>query len=203
MYDIIIPGDVMEKIAIISDVHGNLEALKATLEDIKERGCSEIYCIGDIIHKGVHSKECHMVTLKEYLEICKLGNKKSIIELKDTIREEDVDRILSIVKEAEWLDNAIFISFYPGLLVKIRREYKDVKIQFLTGYMNDSIVDFCVQHNFSVDSDYQVMTKEYIDKFHKYGLEVNVYTVNDKEVAERLIDYGIDYITSNILEAHE
>lgn len=37
------------KIAIISDVHGNLEALKATLEDIKKRNIEKIYCLGDTI----------------------------------------------------------------------------------------------------------------------------------------------------------
>lgn len=48
----------MEQIAIISDIHGNLEALKSVLEDIRERKISNIMCIGDIIAKGTHSKEC-------------------------------------------------------------------------------------------------------------------------------------------------
>ncbi len=149
------------------------------------------------------SKECHIVTLKEYLEICKSGGKKSIIELKDTIKEEDIKKVLDIVKDADYLDNAIFISFYPGLLVKLKKEYKEAKCQFLTSFMNDSILDFCVQHSFGVDAYYKVMSKDYIDKFHKYNLEVNVYTVDDKETAEKLIDDGVDYITSNILEAYE
>lgn len=46
------------KIAIISDIHGNLEALTATLEDIEKRNVDEIICLGDIIAKGIHSKEC-------------------------------------------------------------------------------------------------------------------------------------------------
>lgn len=32
------------KIAIISDIHGNLEALKATLEDIKKKQVDKIIC---------------------------------------------------------------------------------------------------------------------------------------------------------------
>lgn len=48
----------MEQIAIISDIHGNLEALKAVLEDIKERNVENIMCIGDIIAKGTHGQEC-------------------------------------------------------------------------------------------------------------------------------------------------
>lgn len=46
------------KIAIISDVHGNLEALKATLADIERRKVDKIICLGDIVSKGVHPKEC-------------------------------------------------------------------------------------------------------------------------------------------------
>ena len=34
----------MEKIAIISDVHGNITALNAVLDDIKKRGISKIFC---------------------------------------------------------------------------------------------------------------------------------------------------------------
>lgn len=46
------------KIAVISDLHGNLEALKKVLEDIKNRNVSKIICLGDIIAKGSHPNEC-------------------------------------------------------------------------------------------------------------------------------------------------
>ena len=32
------------------------------------------------------------------------------------------------------------------------------------------------------------------------GLEVNVWTVDNPEIAEQLVERGVDYITSNILE---
>ncbi len=48
----------MEKIAIISDIHGNLEALKSVLSDIKERNIDNIICLGDIIAKGSNQHEC-------------------------------------------------------------------------------------------------------------------------------------------------
>lgn len=48
----------MEKIAIISDIHGNYEALKTVLLDIKKRGISQIYCLGDVIGKGTRPNEC-------------------------------------------------------------------------------------------------------------------------------------------------
>ena len=61
------------KIAIISDIHGNLEALKATLNDIKKRKADKIICLGDIIAKGVHPKEC-IELIRKNCEIVLQGN---------------------------------------------------------------------------------------------------------------------------------
>lgn len=44
--------------AIISDIHGNLEALEAVLADIREQEINEIYCLGDIIGYGPNPREC-------------------------------------------------------------------------------------------------------------------------------------------------
>ncbi|NLR63102.1 metallophosphoesterase family protein [Chitinophaga varians] len=38
----------MMKIAVISDVHGNLPALEAVLEDISRYGADQLYCLGDL-----------------------------------------------------------------------------------------------------------------------------------------------------------
>ncbi len=46
------------KRAIVSDIHGNLEALEAVLEDIKTQDVDEIYCLGDIIGYGPNPLEC-------------------------------------------------------------------------------------------------------------------------------------------------
>ena len=61
------------KIAIISDMHGNLEALKATLKDIEKRKIDKIICLGDIIAKDVHPKEC-IELIREKCEIVLQGN---------------------------------------------------------------------------------------------------------------------------------
>ncbi len=44
--------------ALISDIHGNLEALEVVLDDIKAQGISEIFCLGDIIGYGPNPREC-------------------------------------------------------------------------------------------------------------------------------------------------
>jgi protein phosphatase len=47
----------MDRIAVISDIHGNIPALEATLDDIKSRGIHRIFCLGDLVGKGPHSAE--------------------------------------------------------------------------------------------------------------------------------------------------
>ena len=44
--------------AIISDIHGNLEALNAVLEDIDARGIETVVCLGDIVGYGPNPREC-------------------------------------------------------------------------------------------------------------------------------------------------
>lgn len=45
-------------IAVISDIHANLEALEAVLADIDQRGVEQIVCLGDIVGYGPNPLEC-------------------------------------------------------------------------------------------------------------------------------------------------
>lgn len=58
--------------AILSDIHGNLEALQAVLEDIDRHGADEIYCLGDLVGYGPNPREC--VDLAMQWKIVLLGN---------------------------------------------------------------------------------------------------------------------------------
>lgn len=63
----------MVKIAIISDVHANMPALKEVLADIALRGISEIYCLGDLVDFAPWGNE--VIELIRTLKIpCILGN---------------------------------------------------------------------------------------------------------------------------------
>lgn len=50
------------KIAIISDIHANIEALQAVLQDIAQQGCAKTYCLGDVVGYGPAPNEaCALV----------------------------------------------------------------------------------------------------------------------------------------------
>ncbi len=61
------------KVALISDIHSNLEGLEAVLADIKAQEITEIYCLGDIIGYGPNPRECIDLVISE-CNFCILGN---------------------------------------------------------------------------------------------------------------------------------
>ena len=63
----------MDRIVIISDIHGNIPALEAVLSDIKNRGINRIICLGDIVGKGPDS-EIAVDMIKNNCELVIKGN---------------------------------------------------------------------------------------------------------------------------------
>lgn len=61
------------KRAIISDVHGNLEALQAVLEDIDSQQVDAIYCLGDVVGYGPNPCEC-LSLVRDRCGMVLLGN---------------------------------------------------------------------------------------------------------------------------------
>jgi len=53
-----LPGPKSVQIAIISDIHANIEALEVVLADIRRRMVKDIVCLGDIIGYGPNPREC-------------------------------------------------------------------------------------------------------------------------------------------------
>jgi len=47
----------MERVAVISDIHGNLTALDAVLAHIRANQISAIVCLGDLVGKGPRSQQ--------------------------------------------------------------------------------------------------------------------------------------------------
>jgi predicted phosphodiesterase len=59
--------------ALISDIHGNLEALEAVLADIRTQKPDEIVCLGDVIGYGPNPRECIDLVMAN-TRVCLLGN---------------------------------------------------------------------------------------------------------------------------------
>lgn len=60
------------KRAILSDIHANLEALQAVLEDGQSQGVTQYICLGDIVGYGPNPAECIDLVMQFSLSV--LGN---------------------------------------------------------------------------------------------------------------------------------
>ncbi len=60
-------------IAVISDIHANIPALKAVLDDIRPRNVEQIICLGDVVGYGPDPKEC-LDMLMDAASVTLMGN---------------------------------------------------------------------------------------------------------------------------------
>ena len=140
-------------------------------------------------------------TLQEYIQICKKYDKAAVLELKNHFPEEDVIRIIEIIQQEGYLSNVIFISFDFENMLTIRRLLPKQRAQYLTVKYSEELVEQLVNERLDLDILHEALTKENIEYMHSRGIVINCWTVDDPARGEELASWGVDYITSNILEA--
>ena len=145
-------------------------------------------------------EDMFLPSLDEYLETCKKYDKQAILELKNKMQPQDVLGIAKTVKNSGWFDRTTFISFSSENLVELRKIYPTADAQYLLENMSEREFQFVVENRLDVDMYWPSVTKKQVERLHKEGLKVNCWTVDDKEGAKRMIDCGVDFITTNILE---
>ncbi len=138
--------------------------------------------------------------LMEYIGICKKYEKVAVLELKNEFEPEDVYQIVETIKEGGYLDQVIFISFALNNLIALKEKYPSQKAQYLLEEWNEDSLEILKKYDLGLDIYYRILTKEIVEDVHSINQEVNVWTVDTKEAGEAMVEMGVDYITSNILE---
>jgi len=147
-------------------------------------------------------KDLGLPSLREYVRICKKYEKTSVLELKNPMEPAHIDRIIAIVREEGWLEHTIFISFALSNMIHVREVLPGQKAQYLIEGQHDwnEILNTLKQYDLDLDIDYTILTEQMVKDVHVLGKELNVWTVNKLEDAQRLAQWGVDYITTNIIE---
>ena len=171
-------------------------------EMIVEKTCYETLRAIRLVDKdgAKGRKDLLMPSLREYIRICKKYEKIAVLELKNHFRPADIDSIIAIIREEEYLENTIFISFDLPNMICIRERLPEQKAQFLISEYTDWLLETLRKEKLDLDIKYVALTKERVDALHAAGIEVNCWTVDTLEDAQRMAEYGVDYITSNIVE---
>ena len=147
-------------------------------------------------------------SLEEYLSICCKYGKTCVLELKNKFSPRDIDNVIKIVRSVYSLKKVIFISFVLENLTYIRKKLKNQKLQFLLCDFNENaegqkFSDRLLQlkqNSLDIDILYTSLTEENVKILHNNGIEINTWNVNDKNYAQKLINMGVDYLTTETLE---
>lgn len=92
------------QIALISDIHGNLPALKAVLDDIRAQGADQVIFLGDAATLGPHPKET-LTSLRALDCVCIMGNHDSATL--DPAQAADLQITAALVPTLEWGRNLL------------------------------------------------------------------------------------------------
>lgn len=189
-----------------SDGTGNVADM--TLAEIQELYIiAQTPFMGNTLDNQVIRNEAavRVPTLEQYLETCKNCHIVPVIELKEeTLSASDMSALLEIINKWQMTEQVVFIAFNDlntNLLETLHTLNPKVHCQPILDFTKENI-DY-VAANFSpncgIDPTYGQVTKELVDYAHSKGIEVNCWTCDDDTEKERLMECGVDYITTNSL----
>ena len=179
----------------------NLDRVAGVDMCVEESNFAELRAVRMTDTDGVTPREdLFLPTLEEYISICKKYDKQAVLELKNPMREQDVLAIANRVQKAGWFERTTFISFAGSNLVYLRKGYPTANAQFLTEKCDEADMQFMLENRLDADLCGYCDSKEKVDALHAAGLVVNCWTIDKIEHAEIMKAFGVDMITTNILE---
>ncbi|REJ22489.1 MAG: hypothetical protein C6W56_16260 [Caldibacillus debilis] len=108
-------------------------------------------------------------------------------------------------KDKNGLPKVIIQSFSPKSLKSVQRMEPGLPLIRLFNEkdfasLTDDAIKELQTYASGVGLPFRSVTKKEIDRLHSYGLDVHVYTINDKKTMEQYIDYGVDGIFTDHID---
>ena len=141
-------------------------------------------------------------TLDDYLAAGKeLPDTRLIVEIKPHKTKETEDKAVEIivdkVKKMQMEKQVEYISFSMNICEQLVRLAPGAEI----AYLKSDVAPKELKEKGITGIDYYVKVlegkPEWIEEAHRLGMKVNVWTVNDMEMVRKMIDLGVDYITTD------
>lgn len=182
----------------------NIKRVTGIDKVIEETTFEELRQIKVLNYGGLFVGDIYLPTLEEYINICKNSNKIAVLELKNEMKECCIKEIVDIITKLNYFPNTIFISFSKENIKHLRNNFADSNCQYLaivdTDEKKEDAINFAHRYKVNLDLYHNGINSDFVNKCHKKGILINVWTVDDVNLAKKLIDFGVDFITSNILE---
>ena len=150
---------------------------------------------------GCPRSDLRIPTLAEYLQVCARYDKVAVLELKNAFTRADIEKMLDIVRANIADDRIIFISFDYDNMKILRELLPEATLQFLTcDEVDDALIAKLKAHRLDLDIAFTRLTEENIALLHANGIRVNCWTADNPVRAENRARWGVDFITTNILQ---
>ncbi len=154
---------------------------------------------------GTPRADLKVPLLSEYLSVCKRYGKIAVVEIKIPLTEENARALLAEVEREYALKKTVFISFLAENLILLRAKFKRQRLQLLADYGGEEegvdewlagLTELAKRYDFGLDLEKSRLTKERVERLRAAGISVNAWTANTPSKAERLVEMGVDYITT-------
>lgn len=144
--------------------------------------------------------ETHMCTLQEYIDICKKYGCRPMIEIKDA-RLDKMHSLYKVLEENDILESCILISFHYDDLVTMYNINPNLTLWHLINNISNKKIENAKKYGFGLAfcAAYNADRPEMIQKIHNAGLTAACWTVDTKELLDKMMDAGVKYITSNTI----
>lgn len=186
------------KFAVIHD--DNTARVSGTDLDVEKSTLANLRKIRLKRQDGYQREDYIIPTLEEYIGICKLYEKTAVLELKNHFDESDIRKIVDIIRDADYLDNVIFISFDLENLKTLRKILPMQRLQYLVSEFGDETLQKLKEYKLDIDIEYDALDENIAEILKSNGIKINCWTCDDAAAAEKLAKIGVDFLTSNILE---
>ena len=138
--------------------------------------------------------------LEDYLSICKAYRKYMFIKIKDTLEPEKINGLETYLRENGIEDNFSLIAENKKHLQILKKSFPGSVLYYHARFVDEDTLDYCQKHGINLYLDHSKLKREYIKNLHLVGLKVITGIVNDKELAEKMIKFDVDFLFTNILE---
>ncbi len=132
-----------------------------------------------------------------YLSVCKQGGKVPVIELKMVMSAEQLDLLVKAIETEFELKDVIIISFKNENISALLDTYEGVVVQQLCSNLYKTIYYVNAKYTVSGNKNAFKDSKYFLRIAHKHGTILSVWTVNDKETADKYAQMGYDFIVTD------
>ncbi len=169
-----------------TNITGNIWEKKYT--DLKDVDAGSWFS-GDFSGEAIPTLESIIDTvfdsMKLNIELKMNGHQKQLTEL-----------VVDLITRKKFIDQCIVTSFDREAVRKVKELNPKIKTGYIFSNFPENEDIYSAEFDL-ISINKKLVTQELVDKAHKHGKEVHVWTVNKSEEMKRMIKFGVDSIITN------